>query len=206
MRAGCSPGSVPRGAEPVNGSDSGMSRLSRNSWRHSAVLGCWTQSLLEAVRGVSWWAASFGAKSHGVCGQTDGLHWEEGEATWGRVTGANTKHVKGSLATWDLPKHAIALQTSGYPHALPYSHKLKPSLDSSILSGAPPAAPLSCCILLNGDHEPSPGTPCHLPTPSNITPNTRQTSLCPSFSPWNIEGSSISLIYERKKKVRARAS
>lgn len=47
----------------------------------------------EAYSGVSWWAASFGAKSHGGGGQTDGLHLEEGEATWGRVTEANTKHV-----------------------------------------------------------------------------------------------------------------
>lgn len=54
----------------------------RASWR-----------LWEAYSGVLWWAVSFGAKSHGVGGQTDGLHLEEAEATWGRVTEANTKHV-----------------------------------------------------------------------------------------------------------------
>lgn len=52
--ASCSPGSMPHGAEPVKPSDSRMSRLSRNSWRHSAVLGCWTQILLEAVKGILW--------------------------------------------------------------------------------------------------------------------------------------------------------
>lgn len=36
----CSLGSMSRGAEPVKGSDSLMSCLSRNSWRHSVVLRC----------------------------------------------------------------------------------------------------------------------------------------------------------------------
>lgn len=101
-----------------------------------------------------------------------------------------------------MPLHCRPLDS----HMLSLIHTLRPSLDSSIFSGLPPAASLHCSILLNGGHEPSPGTPCRLSTPSNLISNTKYTSDCPSFSPQDITGSSVLLICEMKKKVRAGVS